>query len=346
MISRGLYIGAIVDEFATIAEKIAMRNRLHLFDLTQHAEAYFQRILNISFGWSLINLNEERSNAPGLDLGDKNKGVGVQVTSSASAQKVIDTLKALTKEQKKDYHSKIIVFIAGKKQGSYSIKQSFMEDLPFTTKNIWDLNRVARRAMVLDIKQIQELHRHVTEEGVRIRFELEVPDEQGNYSTNNYDSWEPLAEPKVGDGTAFIAFAEKNGAELDDADKEKIRKAIHKLAHQLKRMPRLTREFLAMLIERREQGNPKRRHNWLGTWNLTAKLEREYRGPDLRAELDLLDHYDFAFVDFDDPGIQTSPEVFVRVSKNDDLSGFFVDFMEAKKLSVRDVIGRADLSAF
>lgn len=71
MLTRGYFIGEIVDEMANLAGQVRMRNALHLFDLTVATENYFRDFLNIALSANLKNLNAERSNEPGLDLGDE-----------------------------------------------------------------------------------------------------------------------------------------------------------------------------------------------------------------------------------------------------------------------------------
>lgn len=349
MISRGHFIGFIIDEFATIAEKISMRNRLGLFDLTVHAETYFCKVLNIICGWNLTNLNVDRSNEPGLDLGDITAKVGVQVTSSATSQKVNDTLGALTQEQKDLYTSKIVVLVLGKKQSSYTIDRKLVGSLPFAEKNIWDLNTLARKALRLDIDDLQRLHAYINQEAVRVRVELEVPDNDGVFPTNAYDKWEKQVDPKVGNGKAFVRFVTKvKGEPLEVAEVKGIKTAIVDMANQLKRLPRVTREFLVVLIERREPGSSRRWRDWVGSWNLLEKLMREYQGrnSDLKGELELLEHAGFVSINHDDPHEYGGSEVFVRVSRNEDLAGSFLDFVKEQELDLRRVIGRVDLSAF
>ena len=64
-----------------------------LYDLNRYLEDFFKDILNIVYGYKLVNLNEERSNNPGLDLGDEAVKVAFQVTSTKSSDKVNTTLE-------------------------------------------------------------------------------------------------------------------------------------------------------------------------------------------------------------------------------------------------------------
>lgn len=50
-------------------------------DLTKLLENFYRDIINDIYSYSLKNANEGRSNAPGLDLIDDVRGIGIQVTS-------------------------------------------------------------------------------------------------------------------------------------------------------------------------------------------------------------------------------------------------------------------------
>lgn len=71
MLTRGYFIGEIVDALSDVAGQVSTRSRLGLTDLNKHAEDFFKTILNHLLSISLVNLNADRSNEPGLDLGDK-----------------------------------------------------------------------------------------------------------------------------------------------------------------------------------------------------------------------------------------------------------------------------------
>ncbi len=90
MLTRGYLIGQIVDDLAAIAAEARQRARLHFFDLHVHVENFAKEVLNRTLGLSLTNLNTERQNMPGLDLGDGMSGWAFQVTGDKSSAKVID----------------------------------------------------------------------------------------------------------------------------------------------------------------------------------------------------------------------------------------------------------------
>src|SRR5262249_54009653 len=153
------------------------------------------------------------------------------------------------------------------------------------------------------------------------KVELEVPDEDGKYPTSGFDSWELPPCPQVGAGTQFVEYIVKEvGGELTDGDQQKIREAIGELARRLARLPRITREFLAMLVERREPGRSRRSLRHAGPHLILPKVERQYLGDDLKGELAILEHAELLWIDGEGPHDYGAPELFIRLSKNDVLA--------------------------
>jgi hypothetical protein len=343
MLTRGYFIGEIVDDLANLGGQVRMRNALHFFDLTVATENFFRDFLNIALGAGFRNLNAERSNEPGLDLGDDYMAIGIQVTSSATTAKVNKTLEKITPAQASTY-KKFIVLGLNKRQQTYALDQTLATKYNFTTDNIWDLDTLARKAFDLQVADLQALYNLVRSDSARLKIELEVPDENGKYPTSGYDMWEQRAKPKVGNGAAFCAFVEERAGEAPDVDL--IQKALKKLGRDLSRMPRLTREFLAMLYERRERGNSRR---FGDGWShlLLSKVQREYRGDDLKGELDILRHAGFLEINGEDPHELGATEIGIQVpSKSGELHIDFVSFVEEKKIGFRNVLGSVDLSSF
>ena len=96
MLTRGYIIGKLVDDLAGLKSKVETRNKLGLFDLTKFSEDFFKELINIIYDLNLVNLNRERNNNPGLDLGDKVKKRAFQITSTKKSQKIKQTLEAIT----------------------------------------------------------------------------------------------------------------------------------------------------------------------------------------------------------------------------------------------------------
>jgi uncharacterized protein YggU (UPF0235/DUF167 family) len=346
MITRGYYIGEIIDELSAIAAQVSMRNKLGMTDLSVFAENFFRDLLNKVHAISLVNLNTERSNAPGLDLGDEASGLAIQVTATATAQKVNDTLASILPEHQGKYR-RFVVLVIGKKQRTYAVNKDSAKRLRFSKKSdIWDLETIARDVVSLEIMQLQKVHQQVRSEVAKLKVELEIPDSNGKYPTSGYDLWEKRVKPKIGNGAEFRKFvADINGVSEDEVD-PLLTKEIQNLARQLSRLPRITREFLVMLITRRESRKSRRfSEPWMTL--LLDKVKREFHGADLDGELRILDDAGFVDIRCEDIHEDGPAEIGVRIpSKCDDLSHCFLGFLDSKGLKLRNVIGEVDLSSF
>ncbi len=293
MLTRGYFIGEIVDALSDVAGQVSTRGRLGLTDLNKYAEDFFKTILNHLFSYSLVNLNAERSNEPGLDLGDENKKVAFQITASRSSAKVNDMLAKLSDEHIRTYENIRVLMIAGK-QSSYTLDPVQSARAHFSVNDIWDTDNLCKRCMDLSIDGLQLIYDHVRSELTRIKIELEIPDETGKYPTSLSDFIEAIPKPRISDLVKF------NKA-LDDAglseNLTETANAVSTLSGALAKLPRITREFLAMMIERRET----ERRRGIGAGEHTEinadKLSRISRYPDNDGELRILDSYGFLWLD-------------------------------------------------
>ena len=133
MITRGHFIGQIIDELSEISHQVDTRCALGLTDLNRHLENFFKDVLNTILGLNLVNLNAERSNNPGLDLGDRAAKTAFQITSIKTSPKVNGTLEKVTDDDLKTYDA-IRVLIIGKKQGSYTLDSSCCADVDLASR--------------------------------------------------------------------------------------------------------------------------------------------------------------------------------------------------------------------
>lgn len=350
VITRGHFIGEIVDELSSVANQIATRSKIGMFDLNVFSENFFRDVLNALYGWKVNNLNQDRSNVPGLDLGDKEAKVAIQVTSRSDAAKVNGTLKKITPEQAKEY-DQIFVFVAGYKQGSYTLDEALCEQYTFSEANILDVNDLCRKAMDLSIDKLQALHLLIRTNVAKLVIDLEIPDpETGKFPTSGFDKWEVKPEPKVGDAKKFVKwFCDKYSVTLTPEESKAVKTDLIELGQRLRRLPRVTREFLVMLFERRSPNQSRRFSDPWVTVRL-ATVEREYSGriKELHGELGLLNDEGFAEIQGEDSCEYGEPEIGMRIpAKNsDDLSSDFLAYVEAKKLDLRKVLGQVDLSEF
>lgn len=342
MLTRGYFIGEIVDALSDIAGQVSTRGRLGITDLNKFAEDFFKTVLNHLFSLSLSNLNEDRSNAPGLDLGDSENGMAFQVTAERTSFKVNETLAKLSAEQIAIYPKVRMLMIAGK-QSSYSLDPAECKRVGFTKDDIWDIDVLCKRCMDMQIDVLQTVYNYVRAEVTRVRIELEIPDADGNYPTNIADYIEAIPKPQMSDLTKFNSHLEQAGM---SEPIEKTRAVLTALSANLAKLPRISREFLTIMIERRET-EPSRAFGGFDRIEINAdKLERIARYPDLDGELRILSAYDFVYID--EPS-NSGESPYWRISFPGTPAHFellFLEYIETNGISLNRPLVSLDFSGF
>lgn len=98
--NRFTYFNLIEDKLSSLAYRIKVRGGLNLLDLHLHSEDFYQHFLNKLYGWELQSLNTARQNEPGVDLVDTQNNIIVQVSATATKQKVESALAKVLSEYK------------------------------------------------------------------------------------------------------------------------------------------------------------------------------------------------------------------------------------------------------
>lgn len=99
--------------FAFLSLYLKFNGKQGLLDENKVMEDIMCEILNRVYGWKLNNLNTKRQNFPGIDLGDAQIGLGVQVTADKTSAKLQHTLaKVMEHDVYKTYpHIKMMILV-------------------------------------------------------------------------------------------------------------------------------------------------------------------------------------------------------------------------------------------
>lgn len=96
--NRQVYFDEIELRMSWLATRIELRSSLNILNLNLHSEDFYIHFLNKVYDLELVNLNDIEQNTPGLDLVDNTRQLVVQVSSTATKQKIEASLaKNLTK---------------------------------------------------------------------------------------------------------------------------------------------------------------------------------------------------------------------------------------------------------
>ena len=144
MFSKRELFDKICHELTVFFREIEYKSNNGLLDDNIFAEYLVKDLLNICCGWELHNLNDSICNYPGIDLGDDDRRIGVQVTSTKTSKKIRDSLYEITTNSVYEKYDQIYFFILGSKQKRYSVE---FGDYPVNCgiNNIWDISDLMKQ---------------------------------------------------------------------------------------------------------------------------------------------------------------------------------------------------------
>lgn len=335
MITRGIIIGKIVDDFSSLKYQIETRNRLGQFDLTKFCEDFIREVLNICFDLNLKNLNQTRSNFPGLDLGDKKNKKAYQITSQKTSAKINETLVKIIDNDEKNYDN-FYVFIVGEKQTSYTIDADNAKKINFTHEgNIFDIDDILQSIVVLDIQKLESLYTLFVREFRQVKIELEPLDENGNFESSyfNYLEKKPSSPP-----LNAVKFLECST--VDAGYKDAFQNVLN-IYENLSYVPRVTRELIAIIVDK----GVKKDANFNDDGKikiLPQSLEKflNLSEREVLIEINILENA--RLVELDEDEVGERPQYFIKI-KDEMLNHLLYWFID-KGISIRTVFNTMDFT--
>lgn len=332
MITRGIYIGKIVDDFALLKGQIELRNKMGQYELSKFCEDFFKEVLNITYKYNLINLNKTRNNNPGLDLGDENIGVAYQITSMNTKAKIEHTYKTITDEQKKLFKNSSVLII-GNKLSSYPISEAFCKLHNFeVAKNIIDINSLLRDIVLLDIDQLEILYSLFSKEFRQVRIELEPLDSEGNFESSYYNTIEKKPSTLPKNGVKFLGPIDK--------DYPKEYGKLLQLYENLASVPRLTRELLSIIVERGKYEPTHQLPNRFGIIPESLAKILRININELLTEVNILEDSNLAEFGQGDVGERIVNYLVIKTAMLNDL----FNWMKENELNIRTLLNSLDFS--
>lgn len=141
--------------------KLSAKNGLT--DINVHAETFYRDLLNLVFGWGLLNMNLFEKNFPAIDLG-KETGTCVQVTSTEGGAKVAKTLAMFKKNKLEDRFTSLKILVMGDSPSKKGKPTVFKPDFVFDPKtDIFDTAALLDHIKDLDLARLQGVHRFLAD---------------------------------------------------------------------------------------------------------------------------------------------------------------------------------------
>jgi hypothetical protein len=162
--NRANYTNYIEEKLNVLARRIETRGKLNILDLHLHSEPFYQHFFNLLFGWNLRNLNTVKQNVEAIDLIDESEKIIIQVSATATVQKVGS---ALTKDLLSAYSCYRFKFISISKSADELRKKTFKNphNLLFSpATDIYDIVSILREVNALQIDPLNEIFEFIKKE--------------------------------------------------------------------------------------------------------------------------------------------------------------------------------------
>lgn len=144
MFLRENYISNITSKLSWIVSEIKQKGLLRLYDDHIHAETFFCGLLNVIFGYQLINANFYEPNAAAIDLADATNRIAVQITTERTAAKVKKTLEKFKIHKLDRQYDRLVILIVGDRPKYHAVFETDC-GLSFSAENdIWGIESLIK----------------------------------------------------------------------------------------------------------------------------------------------------------------------------------------------------------
>ncbi|MBN1763985.1 MAG: SMEK domain-containing protein [Sedimentisphaerales bacterium] len=161
--NRANYFNFIEEKLCLLALRIEMRGGLNILDHHLHSENFYLHFFNLLFDWQLLNINTVQQNAAGIDLIDTTNKIIVQVSATATKQKIES---ALAKDLS-IYQGYSFKFISISKNAKDLRTKKFMNphNLIFSPeKDIFDISSLLALIKELKATRLKEIYEFIKDE--------------------------------------------------------------------------------------------------------------------------------------------------------------------------------------
>ena len=139
----------LLQQLVTLTNSVTIAVRNNLTTSAVVAETTLAGLLNLIFGWELVNANAISRNFPGVDLIDRDRRIGVQVTATCTPEKVRNTIQ---KVEKLDIQfDRLIMLIISNDSPTKKMKEEA------GSMELWNSEELFRQAAELPMERLTEL---------------------------------------------------------------------------------------------------------------------------------------------------------------------------------------------
>lgn len=154
-----VYMGDIENHLFILQQRIQCRSSLNILNLHVRAEDFYRELLNLVYGYDLVNANVDHRNSASIDLIDEKNKILFQVTSTMTKKKIENTLsKSILQDNYSDY-TLYFMFIAGEAKKLRDKQYENPYNIAFDPKNnIFDNYSLVEKINSLDIAYLEKVY--------------------------------------------------------------------------------------------------------------------------------------------------------------------------------------------
>lgn len=155
--NRQEYQKSIINSLTWLSTQVAVHNKLNLTDINVHSENFYRDLLNLAFGYNLVNINIIDPNATAIDLGDDGSKFAIQVTSTSALAKTRHTVNKFIENGLYEKYDRLVILNIASKT-THTVSNVGDESYSLNTKkDIWDIGDLAVMINDLELSKIQEI---------------------------------------------------------------------------------------------------------------------------------------------------------------------------------------------
>jgi hypothetical protein len=145
----------VIEYLTWLSSQVEESNKLDLTDVNKISEDFYCDLLNLVYGYQLVNINIDERNAAAIDLGDQVNRVAIQVTSTRSLAKTKTTVEKFVEHKLGEAYDRLVILnIVRKSQhrDEFIVSGDFRLN---TATDIWDKSNLIADINRLDIERLE-----------------------------------------------------------------------------------------------------------------------------------------------------------------------------------------------
>ncbi|MDJ0898511.1 MAG: SMEK domain-containing protein [Xenococcus sp. MO_188.B8] len=201
------YQKTIIQYLTWLKYQVEENNSINLTDINNNAEDFYCGLLNLIFGYNLVNINITNQNAAAIDLGDSQKSIAIQVTSTSTLKKTKDTVDKFIEYKLYNKYNRLVILNIVEKtnhRASYIGDDNYKLD---TKKDIWDVGDLIKEAASKNTLEQKQIVDYLVQE-LKLKQNETVPKEVSTI-LNLIECISDEAHPEVGNGYLEEPFPEE-----------------------------------------------------------------------------------------------------------------------------------------